>query len=658
MLQKLREKTSGWIAGTILTIVTVPFAFFGVESYMSQRVETYAARIARPPAWWPSAPQVWPITALLWHTEDIDAQEFKERFENARANMRSVQGDAFDAKAFESLDNKRRVLEALIDERLMQMTAQQHHIVISDAQVAEAIAKIPDFQVDGAFNADRYQMILAAQNPPMTPRTFEAKVRQDLAANLMPERIVRSAFVTETELDRLMRLLGERRDVSFVTLPAPPADTTPVSEAEIAAWYKAHQSDYRSPETVRLEYIEVDGHTLPVPTLDEAALRKRYQEQITKYSSPEKREISHILVQVPATASDAQKKAAQERANRLAAQARAPGADFAALARANSDDAGSKASGGDLGWIGKGDMPGPFESAAFAMQAGEVRGPVKTDFGWHIIKVNRIQPGVQRSFEDVRAELEKDAQESAREQAFNDLTSKLVDAVLKQPTSLTPAAKALGLQVQTTPAFGRSGGPGIASNAKVLRAAFSDALMQDGTASDPIEIGPLHTVLIRVIEHQPEQPLPLAQVRDAVITAIRADRARKATDAAAERLLAAARSKGLEAAAAEAGLVVAGFRDLPRRQAVPVPSPTLVNAFFNVPRPRKDVPVLGKVRADGQMVVFVVHAARDGDLVQVSPQERAQLRRQVAATVGMQDQAQFLRTVRQHYVIKVAEDRL
>lgn len=655
MLQKLRDKTNGWIAGIILTIVTVPFAFFGVESYMSQRVDTYVARIAQPPTWWKSAPQVWPVT-LLWTIDDIDAQEFKERLENARMNMRNAQGENFDAKAFESVDNKRRVLDALVDERLMRLAAKSDNLVISDAVVADAIRKIPDFQVDGVFNTDRYQMLLASQNPPLTPRSFDAKMREQLLDDLIPSRIARSTFITDTELDRLMRLMGEHRDVSFVMMPPAAADTAEVTAAEIDSWYKTHQGEYRSPETVRLEYVEVDGSKLPPPATDEAALRKRYQEQIAKYSTTEKREVSHILVAVAANASEADKKAAEAKAKQLAAQASVPGADFAALAKTNSDDTGSKASGGDLGWLAKGGMPGAFDDAAFAMKAGEVRGPVKSDFGWHVIKVNQIQAGVQRSFEDARAELEKEQQEGGRDQAFNELTGKLVDAVYKNPTSLAPAAKAMGLTVLTTPVFSRAGAPGIASAPKVLRAAFSDALIQDGTASDPIEIAPMHTVLIRVIAHEPERAMPLAQVRDAVVTAIRANRQFKAAEAAADALLKAAQAQGLAEAARAAGLAVADANDMPRRSAVP--SQAASEAFFNAPRPRGGKPVVAKVQVDGKYIVFAVRAARDGDIGQVTPQERAQLRQQVSAADGQQAQEAFVRAARAHYDIKVAEDRL
>ena len=655
MLQKLREKTSGWIATVILGLLIVPFAFFGVESYMSQRVETYVARIAQPPTWWPSAPRVWPLT-YLWSIHDIDQQAYRERVESVRANFRQQQGDNFDPKAFEAMENKRRILDALIDEQLMKLTAERDGIAISDDEVRKAIQQIPDFQVDGAFNPDRYRLLLASQNPPLAPRDFEARIRDSLKNAMIPEAIARSVLVTDFELDRLMRLLGEHRDIGFVVLPAPAVDTAEVTPAQIDAWYKAHKNDYRRPETIRLEYVEVDGATLTVPPVDEAALRKRYQEQIAKYSSAEKREISHILVAVAANASAAERKAAEARARKLAADAQAPGADFAALARASSDDAGSKANGGDLGWIGKGVMPGTFDQTAFAMQAGEVRGPVKTDFGWHVIKVNQIRPAVQRPFEEVRAELEKELQEGARERAFNELTGKLVDAAYKTPTSLEPAAKAVGLPLQTTPAFSRAGGPGIAGEQKVLRVAFSEAMLQDGTASDPIELGPERTVLVRVIDHVPEQALPLVQVRDAVVAAIRADRQRKAAEAAADALVKAARTQGLAAAAAASGMAVAEVNDL--RRNMPVPSPQAAEAFFNAPRPQPGQESVGKILVNGQYMVFAVRAVRDGDIGQVSPQERETLRRQLADAYGMQAQDAFVRAVRAKYDIQVAEDRL
>ena len=655
MLQTLRDKTSGWIATVILGLLIIPFAFFGMESYLSQKVDTYAARIAQPPSWWPSAPEAWPLS-YLWKTHDIDAQDYRQRLETLRMRMREEQGDKFDAKSFESVENKRKILDDMIDEQLMRLAAESDGIVVSDAEIRKEIQQIPDFQVDGKFDADRYQLLLASQNPPQTPRTFEQSVRDTMQYGLIPSRLARSGFVTDAELDRLMRLLGERRDVSFVVMPPPPVDTAPVTPAQIQDWYKSHASDYRSPETVRLEYVEVDAGMLPPPVVDEAALRKRYDEQAAKYSTAEQREVSHILVQVAADASDADKKAAEARAKKLADQARVAGTDFAALARANSDDAGSKAAGGSLGWLTKGGMPGAFDEAAFAMRAGEVRGPVKTDFGWHVIKVDQLRGGTRQPFEAVRAQLEQELLEGDRERAFNELSGKLVDAIYKNPNSLGPAAKSLGLVVQTTPAFPRSGGPGIAADQKVLRAAFSDSLVRDGIASDPIELSPTRTVLIRVIEHRPEAALPLSQVGNAVVMAIRADRQRKAAEAAADGLVKAAKATGLPAAATAATLAMGEANEV--RRGSFVPSREAVEAFFRVPRPQDNLIPVGKTEAGGQFIVFAIRAVRDGDIGQVTEAERAQLRQQLSQASGSQAQEAFVRAARVKYKIKVAEDRL
>ena len=655
MLQTLRDKTSGWIATVILGLLIIPFAFFGMESYLSQKVDTYAARIAQPPTWWPSAPQAWPVS-YLWKTHDIDAQDYRQRLETMRMRLRDEQGDAFDSKAFESAENKREILEDMIDEQLMRLAAESDGIVVSDAEIRREIQQIPDFQVDGRFDADRYQMLLASQNPPQTPRTFEQTVRDNLQYGLIPSRLARSGFVTDMELDRLMRLLGERRDISFVVMPPAAVDTSPVTPAQIQAWYESHAREYRSPETVRLEYVEVDATALPMPVADEAALRKLYDEQAAKYSTSEQRSVSHILVQVAADASDADKNAAEARAKKIAEQARAQGADFAALARANSDDAGSKANGGSLGWLTKGGMPGAFDDAAFAMRAGEVRGPVKTDFGWHVIKLDELRAGTRQPFEAVRPQLEQELVEGGRERAFNELSGKLVDAIYKNPNSLEPAARSMGLVVQTTPAFPRGGGPGIASDQKVLRAAFSDTLIRDGTASDPIELSPTRTVLIRVIEHKPEAALPLSQVGNAVVLAIRSDRQRKAAEAAAEALVKAAKASGLPAAATAATLPMGEANDV-RRSSV-VPSREAVEAFFRVPRPQDNLIPVGKTEVGGQFIVFAIRAVRDGDIGQVTAEERDQLRQQLSQASGIQAQKAFVRAARGKYQVKVAEDRL
>ncbi|MEO5962893.1 MAG: peptidyl-prolyl cis-trans isomerase, partial [Thermomonas sp.] len=322
----------------------------------------------------------------------------------------------------------------------------------------------------------------------------------------------------------------------------------------------------------------------------------------------------------------------------------------------NSDDAGSRDKGGDLGLMSKGSLPGPFEDTAFAMKSGEIGGPIKSDFGWHIIKVGEIRTGTQRPFEDVRAQLETELQESERERTFNELSGKLVDQVYKSPSSLEPAAQAMGLELKTTPAFSRAGGEGILANQKLLRAAFSDTLIQDGTASDPIEIGPNHNIMIRVIEHNPQRPRPLVEVSGAVVAAIRLDRQRKAAEAAADALVKAAKASSLATAADGAKLAMAEVNALERGSAIP--SRPAVDAFFDAPRPLDKMIPVDKVEIGGRYIVYAIRAVRDGDPSKASPQEREQLRTQLAQMAGIEAQKAYVRATRAKYKIKVAEDRL
>ncbi len=513
MLQKLRDKTNGWIATLILGLLIVPFAFFGVEQYFTGGSANQAANIQAPPSWWASAPAWWPVS-MLWQHDEITVDQFRERFEQVRRQQSEAQGEQFDARGFESADNKRKVLEQLIDERLLQLAAGRAGVVVSDAAVRAEIEKIPGFQnADGKFDSNAYLMALQSANPPRSPKQFEQMVRDSLMQMVVLSGVGQSAFATAGETERVLKLSGETRDVTIAGLPPPTPDDAPVSDAQIKQWYDGHARDFRQPEQVALEYIDIDGSQLPPPPVDEAALRKRYEEEKTRFASPEQRLVSHILVAVPPGADAAGQQKAQQKAADLAAQAKA-GGDFAALARANSDDTGSKAGGGDLGWIEHdGAMVKPFEDAVFGLQSGAVSDPVKSEFGWHVIQLREIKPGHGKSFEEVRGELESEAAATGRERAFNELGGRLVDAINQNPTALAPAAKAVGLSVQTAGPFARAAAPGILAAPAVLREAFSEQRMQEGTASDPIEIAPNRSVVIRVTKHVQEQALPLAQAR-------------------------------------------------------------------------------------------------------------------------------------------------
>ncbi|MCD9097009.1 peptidyl-prolyl cis-trans isomerase [Luteimonas fraxinea] len=661
MLQALRDKTSGWIAIAIVAVLAVPFAFFGMEQYLFQNNADYAAKVEAPPKWWQSAPDWWLVRKFAWSSAEVSAEEFRQTFDSMREQRRQQEGEAFDARAFETMESKREVLEQLIDRAVLGLAADRANIVVGDAQVQEIIQSIPAFQVEGRFDPQRYQMALQSTQPPRTPREFQEGIRIDLQRALVPQSIAETAFVTTGESTRLMRLLGERRDVSFVVVPPLAVDAAEVSQADQQAWYESHAARYREPEKVALEYVELKAAAdagAENATVDEAEARAHFEQVKSRFATAERRRASHILVEVPAGADEATQQAAQKKAADIAAKAQAPGADFAALARENSDDPGSKDGGGDLGWVEKGMMAGAFEDALFAMQPNAVSAPVRTDFGWHVLQLREVDAGKPVAFEDVREQMEKEVSEGDSSRVYNEQVGRFVDEINKNPMSLEPAAAAGGVQIQTIAPFARGAGSGIAANNAVVQAAFSEALTQDGTVSDPIEIGPNQTVFIRVTSHTPERAQPLAQVSERVIAEVRADRARKQAEQAADAMVAEIKGgKTLQALAGERQLQAQDVPGIPR--GAPVPDASASQAYFRAAPPTGDTPTPGKVMlADGSSVVFAVTKVEPGKPEDASEQEQRMLRQQLGSLLGSEDAEIMQRSLRREMKITVNEARL
>ena len=658
MLQTLRDKMSGWIAIVIVALLAIPFAFFGMEQYLFQSGANYAAKVEVQPSWWRSAPDWWLVRRLAWESEEISPEEFREAFESERQRRRQIEGESFDARAFESPETKREVLEALVDRKVLKLAAVRDGMVVGDSRVREAIEGIQAFQVDGRFDEQRYLVTLQSQG--YSPRGFQEMVREDLQAGLLAGQVARSAFTTSSETDRIMALLGERRDVAFVVLPAPTPDTGAVTAAEIQSWYEAHRDEYRAPERVTLEYVELDSGSLPAaPEADEATLRQRYEQEKARFVEPEQRLVSHILVPVEEGAGDAAQKAAEEKARQIAQQARAPGADFAELARANPGDPGSAANGGDLGWVRRdGGMVKPFEDAVFAAEAGSVSDPVRSQFGWHVIQLREVRTGHQVPFDQVRETLAQEQAQADRERAFNDLVGSFVDEVYRNPTELTAAAKKAGLEVRTAGPIARGEGEGVLSLPAVQRAAFSESLVQDNTASDPIEVAPDRSVIIRVTKHEPERALSVAEARERIVAAIRADRAAKRVQAQAEAMVGRIEAgESLQSLADAASLQLQDIQGMPR--GTPVPAEAAAEAYFRAPAPAEGEVSPGHVAlADGSVVVFAVGKVTAGDASEASEAERGMFREQMAAVVGSDDAQALQRALRRQMKVTVVESRL
>ncbi|MBK7011379.1 MAG: SurA N-terminal domain-containing protein [Xanthomonadales bacterium] len=423
MLQELRAKTHGLVAKILLGLIVITFSFFGVESYFIGQTVDFVAKVG---------------------DREISQQDFRTRFDEFRQRQLEAANGAIDAKFFEQPAIKRRILDQLIDEQVLLVANEELGIAVPAQRLREEILKIPAFQRDGNFDAALYRARLSAQG--MTPKAFDERIARDLATREIPMGVAMSTFVTDEEINSYLRLRGQLRDIRYVTLAKPELADVKVSEEEIAAFYTEHQQDFMNPEQVALDYIEVDAAKLDVNlTPDESTLKDRYEKEKSRFVTSEQRLASHILIKVAGSGGPEEQKKALEKARKIADEARA-GKDFAELAKASSEDLGSRALGGDLGWLDKGMTDPAFEGALYSLEKGKISDPVLSPEGYHVIEVREIRPGKTRTFEEVRGELANDFGESERERVYNERSGRLIDLTYEDSTSLEPAAKELGLR--------------------------------------------------------------------------------------------------------------------------------------------------------------------------------------------------------------------
>lgn len=635
MLQALREKTSGLIAKIVLGALIFVFSFFGIESYFIARTDTWVAKVGG---------------------KEITPDQFTQRFNEYRQQMMRMMGAQFDGSQFERPESKRRVLDNLIDEQLVLAANEKLGLRVTDQRVRQEILDIPAFQTGGKFDDAIYRATLSAQG--MSPLGFQERVRQDLAVRELPSQIAATSVVTPADIDAYITLRDQTRDADYLVLPKPVVGPQDIADADIEGYYKAHASEFVTPEQVALEYVEMDAASMKLDVaVDDAAIKERYEKDKARYVSPEQRLASHILVKVGKNADAEAQKKALAKAQDLAGQARA-GKDFAALAKQTSDDLGSRAQGGDLGWLEKGVTDPAFEAALFGMEKGAISDPVLSAEGYHVILLRDVRAEHARALEEVKGEIAKELQETERERAFNEVAGKLTDAVNADPSSLENIAKKLGLEIRKTGLITRRGGEGIAANPAVVKAAFSEAVLVGGNVSDPVDLGPNHRVVVRVAEHKPSTPKPLDAVREDVRSRLVAEKtatlAREQAEALAKRLAA---GEALDKLAAESKLKSESAAGL-GRSAANVDS-QLVAELFKLARPAEGKPSTGiAALADHGYALLQLKAVHDGDPAKVDTAGRDQVRQQLQQLGAIQAERAFIASLRQQTKIEIAEDRI
>ena len=581
MLQKIRDRISGWFATVFLAAIALVFVFWGIN--FEGATTSTAARV---------------------NGESIPLERVRRAWQERQAELQRQVRDELPTELVRS--EQRAILDDFVRRELLRQRADELGYRVGDQKLVETLSSIPGLQVDGKFSRDRYAALLRQQG--RTESTFEAELREDLQIGELQRGIAVSSFVTPAELERRVALEGEQRDVDFAVIAAAsfePAEAP--SPEEVQRWFEANKSRFVTPETVALQYLELTLDSVAAEVaVTEEALRRHYDEVAPeRFVDAEQRHGQHILVE-----SGSDDTAARARAESLLAQAKG-GADFAVLARENSDDIGSKAQGGDLGWSTREAYEAPFAEALFSMQKGEIRGPVKTRFGYHILRLEDVRPEHQRPFEEVRAELETEYRRDQAQSLFYERSQQLADDSFAALSELESVARKLGLQLLTVESFTRNGGGPFGAERRIIDAVFANDVLVDRQNSQPISLGDDRVIVLRVTAHSESRPQTLAEVRATVESEVRTEAGRNAATAAVDAALARL-SKGAAWSEALAGLgaTPAGQVTLQRRGSEYPPE--LVTAVFGVTAPGA-TPVPGKVTlASGDPVLFIVTARRPG----------------------------------------------
>jgi len=622
MLQAIRNQAQKF-AWVILILVGVPFALWGIQNYLGTGQEQPVAVVG---------------------DREIFERDVNRVYEQNLANIAGM-GD-FDEKQL-----KHEALDRLVREELIAESAADKGLAVSDDEVRGFVQSLPYFQTDAKFDKEKYRLMLSSQG--LSPAQFADQIRKALTMEQYQRGLTDTAFVTKQQLETFYRLRNQQREIEYFTLPLKKFDGE-ISDQDIEAYYQENLVALQNPERIAIEYLSIsleDVANTVQPAEEE--LKSLYEDQKAQYSTAERRKLSHILVAIESDKEEADK-AAQVKAAQLRERL-VIGEDFSQVARESSDDKVSAEKGGDLGFLNKEAMEPTFAKAAFSLGKDEISQPIKTSFGYHLIKVTELVPATTKPFAEVRAELARNFQRSAAENKFYELGQTLTEQSFEHPDSLEPAAKALNLKIGQTGFFTRDGGDGIAAEQKVRDAAFSPDVL-DGRNSEPVEIANEKVYVLRMKEHQPASNKPLAEVKEDIIAKLRARAGQAQARKQAEQLMAMVKQgKPLSEVAKGAGLAVNKPPAI-QRNATSLPAPLVSAAFKAIPAEDGKVGVSLVSLDNGDQVVFTLLGVKEGTVSSVDPKELDMARDYLAKNAGQAEFAAYVAQLREQADVYVKSE--
>ena len=619
MLLEIREKVQGVFASIILVLICVLFGLWGIQNYLGGGKE---------------APLV-----------TVGDKEFFQR-EVTQAYQQFAQNLA--GMKFDEETLKKQALEKLIRDEVLLQYSQNQNLVVTDDTARDFIQSLEYFQKDGKFDKTQYQAMLGSQG--MSSDEFVSRIKKALMMEQVQRAVIDSGFVTKAEVDAFFKIQNQKRDVEYISIPLAVSGSAP-SEEEISAYYQQHLNAYQSDEQVSVQYVELSLDALSNDvSATEDQLKDYYEEQKTQFTSPERRKISHILIAFGkdnVTEEQALQKA-------LAAKQTLSNKDFATLATEISDDKLSAKNGGDLGLFNVGVMEKAFEEAASKLKLGEVSEPVKSAFGYHLIKVTELVPGEVKTFETVKPELSKAYKKAQAESRFNELAEKLSQVSYENPESLDATSNMLGVDIHETAMFTRQAGEGVANDEKLRLAAFSEDVLK-GSNSEPVEVGTDKLVVLRMKSHVPAANKELNDVKKEVIAALQKDKAQQHAIEVANQIKAnLSAGKTISEVALAAHLNVKKVNGLARTTTDV--DPAVSQAIFRAPKPQANRPSIVIIdEPAGGKILASINAVKDGEMTEADKAKLAVIEKNMATAFGRAQFESVLNQLQVNADIKIHE---
>ncbi len=634
MLQTIRDKVQGWIATTIVLLLIIPFAFWGINYYFNGDGE---------------------ISVVSVGDQDVPLRDYQRTLQNLRQRwVAATQGKV-------PVDDeilKKQAMDNLINRELMAQAAADLGLRVSNEQVRSAIEDVQAFRGANGFDRVIYESAIAQLG--LSPTGFESEVRGDLSAEQLQSAIVGSVFSAGDEVRNLAALRKQTRDIQYAILSSDALKQgVQISEPDIKDFYDRNPDLFQEPERVKLAWLHITLQRLAddVP-VDDAALEAWYQDNTANYTVAEQREVRQLLVPVAADADPDVKQAAQSRAEAIMARIKA-GARMQDIIAEEDKSGKEPLEYSDFGFLGRGVLDPEIEEAAFATAAGQSVGPIASKFGFHVIEIGQIKQSSANSFADVRADVERDYRHTEAARSYAELADRLVTLAYEHPDSLDTAAEDLDLHIQESDLFSRDAPPGdLLSRPQVLEAAFSEEVLVNHNNSELIELEGDQAVVLRVTEHVPASVMPLEKVRERIVTRLRFDRAREATEKRGAALLAQLQS-GADAAAvaAKEGLEWRVSNDVLRDD--PGINRAVLRAAFSAGRPQAAAPLYAGVSmGTGDYGLVMVTDVTEPAPESFTKADLDAVREELDRQKAVRGWSRYMKELRQRADITVREDLL